>query len=125
MVDMVPVPQRLEDTVGKAQHHDVLDCLLAQEMVHPVDLRLRNHIEELSVERVRRGKIGAERLLDDDASPATFLLLGESGFGEPLDDRPEQGARDGKIENHVAASTEFRFDLLELLREENANLGAG
>ena len=41
VVDVVAVPQRLEDAVGKAQHHDVLDRLLAEEMVHPIDLRLR------------------------------------------------------------------------------------
>ena len=43
MVDVVAVPQRLEDAVGEAQHHDVLDRLLAEEMVHPIDLRFGQH----------------------------------------------------------------------------------
>ena len=40
MVDLLPIPQRLEQTVGKAQRHDVLDRFLAEEMVDPVDLML-------------------------------------------------------------------------------------
>ena len=38
MIDMVMVPDRLEDPVTEAQCHDVLDGFLAEEMVDPVDL---------------------------------------------------------------------------------------
>ena len=39
MVDVVAVPYRLEDPIGEAQHHDVLDILLAEKMIHPINLR--------------------------------------------------------------------------------------
>ena len=38
MVDMVAVPERLEDAVGEAQHQDVLDRFLAEEVIDPIDL---------------------------------------------------------------------------------------
>jgi hypothetical protein len=40
MLDLLPVPQWLEQTVGKPQRHDVLDRLLAEEMIDPIDLML-------------------------------------------------------------------------------------
>ncbi len=54
VIDMVAVPQRLEDAVGKAQRHDVLDRLLAEEMVHAEDLRLVQYLEDAGVERLGR-----------------------------------------------------------------------
>ena len=40
MLYLLPVPQRLEQTVGETQRHDVLDGFLAEEMVDPIDLVL-------------------------------------------------------------------------------------
>ena len=40
VVDVPLVEQRLEDAVGEAQHQDVLDGLLAEVVVDPVDLPL-------------------------------------------------------------------------------------
>ena len=40
MLDVIAPPQRLEDAVRKAQDHDVLDRLFAEEMIDPVDLVL-------------------------------------------------------------------------------------
>ena len=39
VVDVVAVPNRLEDPVGEPQYHNVLDRLLAEEMIHSIDLR--------------------------------------------------------------------------------------
>ena len=55
MVDMVAVPQRLEDAVGEAQHHDVLHRLLAEEMIHAIDLRLGQHPENAGIQGAGRG----------------------------------------------------------------------
>jgi hypothetical protein len=46
VVYVVAVPYRLKDAVGEAQDHDVLDRLLTQEAVHPIDLRFRQHLED-------------------------------------------------------------------------------
>ncbi len=80
VVDVVAVPDRLEQAVGEAQHHDVLDRLLAEEMVHAVDLVLVHDGEELAVERPRRFEIGAERLFDDEPAPRLAVLVDEPGL---------------------------------------------
>ena len=50
VVDVVAVPQRLEDAVGEAQHQDVLDRFLAEEVIDPIDLVFGQHLEDLRVE---------------------------------------------------------------------------
>ena len=40
MIDVVPVPERLEDPVGEAEDQEVLDRLLAEVVVDAVDLLL-------------------------------------------------------------------------------------
>src|SRR5215831_3945954 len=61
MVDVIAIPQRLEDAVGEAQHQDVLDRFLAEEMVDPIDLIFGQHLEDPRVERLRRGEVVTER----------------------------------------------------------------
>ena len=72
VVDVVAVPDRLEQRVGEPQRHQVLDRLLAEVVVDPEDLRLVEHLEHLRVELARRGEVVAERLLDHD--PASRAL---------------------------------------------------
>ncbi len=96
IVDMVAVPQRLEDAVGEAEDHDVLDRLLAQIMVDPVDLLLVQHRQQLGVERLRRGEVVAERLLDDDAAPDALRLGAQPHAFELNDDLGEIIGRGGR-----------------------------
>ena len=71
---MLSIPQWFEQAVGKAQRHDVLDRLLAEEMVHSIDLMLLQRLQDRGVERLGRGQVMPERLLDDDAPPLTALF---------------------------------------------------
>ncbi len=73
MVDVVAVPHRLEDGVGEAEDHDVLDGLFAQVVIDAIDLAFVEDLVDLRVERLRAGQIVAERLLDDDAYVAVGL----------------------------------------------------
>ena len=41
VIDVIAVPQRLEDRIREAQDHDVLHGLFAEIMVDPVDLASR------------------------------------------------------------------------------------
>src|SRR3546814_8717293 len=52
-MDMVAIPYRLEQAVGEAQHHDVLDRLLPEEMVDAVDLAFVGQLQDPRVERPR------------------------------------------------------------------------
>src|SRR5689334_24982815 len=98
VVDVITVPDRLEDSVGEAQYHDVLDRLLAQEMIHTIDLRLRQRLENLRIQRPCGSEVAAKRLFNDDAAKASAIFLCEPSRAELLDDRAEQLAGDGKIE---------------------------
>ena len=50
VVDVAAVPERLEDGVGEAQGQDVLDRLLPEVVVDPVDLRLVEGLVQGGVE---------------------------------------------------------------------------
>ena len=67
VVDEVAVPDRLEQRVGEAQRHQVLDRLLAEVVVDAEDLRLVEVLEHRLVLRAGRGEVVADRLLDHDA----------------------------------------------------------
>src|SRR3546814_18822889 len=82
-MDMVAIPYRLEQAVGEAQHHDVLDRLLPEEMVDAVDLAFVGQLQDPRVERPPRGAVSAARLLPADATEAAFPLRREAGRREP------------------------------------------
>ena len=65
VVDVVPVPDGLEEAVGEAKGQDVLGPFLAEEVVDAEDLLLVEDLVEHVVERHRAGQVGAERLLHD------------------------------------------------------------
>ena len=83
VVDVAAVPERLEDGVGEAQGQDVLDRLLAEVVVDPVDLRLVEGLVQGGVELAGAGQVAAERLLDHQADGRTWLRgLVEAGAAE-------------------------------------------
>ncbi len=102
VLDVPPVPDRLVDAVPEAQGQDVLDRLLPEEVVDPVDLLLRHHLQDPAVERLRGGKVGAEGLLDDhppETAPGVGVVAGRP---QAVDDRPEKTCRHRQIEDDVA-----------------------
>ena len=90
VVDVVAVPDRLEDRVGEAQHEQVLHRLFAEVVVDAVDLLLVEHGVDHLVELLGGGQVGAERLLDDHPPraamprrPARAAQLLDRRFVEP------------------------------------------
>ena len=67
MVDEVPVPDRLEQAVRKAECQDVLRGFLAEEMIDAENLLFAEYLVQVRVERHRTLEIGAERLFHDDS----------------------------------------------------------
>ena len=66
VVDIVTIPKRFEDTVGKTERKHVLCSFLAKKMVDTVNLVL---VEDRSIDTVQltcRFEIVTERFLDDD-----------------------------------------------------------
>ena len=69
-LDVIAVPDRLQERVGEAEEQQVLHRALAQVMVDAEDRRLVEVAQQDAVEGLRRGEVRAERLFDDDASAA-------------------------------------------------------
>ena len=83
MVDVVAVPNRLEDGVGEPQHQDVLHGLLAQVMIDAIDLVFVENAMHGFVQALRRIGVAAERLFDDDP-PRPVHFVGQSASAEAL-----------------------------------------
>ena len=92
VVDVVPVPDRLEEAVGEAEGQDVLRRLLAEEVVDAEDLILVEVLVQHVVEGDRAGQVGPEGLLHDDPRP-----LDQLGVGQHLDHVAVRCGRDAEI----------------------------
>ena len=102
-VDVLGVPQRLEQVVGEPQGEDVLDRLLAQVVVDPEDVLAGEDVVDQVVERLRRRQVVAERLLHHHPPPAAGLgVVRHAGAGELLEHHRERRRRDGEVEGGVA-----------------------
>ena len=102
---VLAAPDRLEDRVREAEVEDLGEPHLPQEVVDPVQLRLVDVAVDLDVERLRRGHVVAERLLDHDPR-----VLGQPGRREPADHGAEQEGRDLEVEDRRALAVERRRD---------------
>ena len=56
MVNVLAIPDRLEDAIGKAENQQVLHRLFAEIMVDAVDLRLGEGAGDLVIERDAEGR---------------------------------------------------------------------
>ena len=127
-VDVAPVPDRLEQPVPEAEDRQVLNRLLAEVVVDPIDLVLGEHLGDLAVQRSRGLEVVAERLLDDHARPAPLgadgaiaLARREPGVVEMAHDLRVEARRNGQVEEAVAGGAAVPVDAIEALRE----LGVG
>ena len=117
-VDVVGVPDRLEQLVGEAQRHDVLDRLLAQVVVDAEDV------------------LGGEDLVDEPLSSSALARSCPNGFstttrrqppalgvaGHPgalhlLQHRREHARRDRQVERRVALDAVAGAQVVERLAE--------
>ena len=92
LLDVVAVPPGLEHAVGEAERQQVLDRLLAEVVVDPVDLGLVEHRQQLAVELLRARQGGAERLLDHDAHLGVIVAM-KAVVTELADDIGKKRAR--------------------------------
>ncbi len=69
VVHVIPVPERLKDSVAKAQHQQILHRVFAQVMIDAVNLLFIEHVEDNLIERPSRCQITSKGLFNDDAHP--------------------------------------------------------
>ena len=114
VIDVVAIPQRLEDAVGEAQHQDVLNRFFAEEVIDTIDLILGQDLEDLCIESRGGGKVVAERLFDDDPSPSVLRLSHQPGAAELLDHGAEETVGDRHIKQCIGRAALAR----ELLAQQ-------
>ena len=113
VVDVVGVPDRLEQLVGEAQRQQVLHRLLAEVVVDPEDVVRVEDVRDDVVELAGTLQVVTERLLDDDATPGALGRLGQPGPCELLADDRERARRDRQVERVVAAGAAADVQLLD------------
>ena len=74
MVDEIPIPQRLEDRVGKPGYQYVLHGLFPKIMINSVNLVFREYLVKLLIEQPRRWQVGSKRFFNDHPAPVSILL---------------------------------------------------
>ncbi len=114
VIDVFVIPDRLEDRVGEAHHHEVLDGFLAEVMVDAEDLLFLEIFEEDGIEVFGGFVVPAEGLFDDDALEASGAVgAAVEAFTEAGDDSVEDFGRRGDVEEAVAAGVVGFVELLE------------
>ena len=110
VVDVVAVPEGLEEDVAEPEDQKVLHRLLAQVVVNAVDLLLAKEGVDGAVQRLGGGKVAAEGLLDDDAPPAVALVRHAAGAHVAKGDLVE-GGRYRKVVEPVGDAIEPALEL--------------
>jgi len=103
--DVLPVPDRLEDRVGEAQHDHVLDRLLGQVVIDAENLMLLEAVVQGRIQAPGRGKVVAEGLLHHHAHPAepAPALARQAGGAQARGDGLVGRGRHGQVDQQVAA----------------------
>src|SRR5712691_1301259 len=116
VVDVIPVPERLENAVAKPKNEKVLHGILAQVVVDAVDLLFLENVQDDLIQFLRRREVSAERLFDDDVHPG--VRRGgpcKSGAAELFDDIRINLGRRGEVEEPIAAQILGSFHVAEAL----------
>jgi hypothetical protein len=118
--DVVAIPDRLEDPVGKPRHQDVLGGLLAEEVVDPVDRLLLEHVVQGGVEPARRLDVVPEGLLHHQRA-----VIGNPGLAEHHRHVLHRAGRHRQVDEALALGTDLLLGVGDGLRQFAAVVGAG
>ena len=113
VVDVAPVPDRLEDGVGEAQGQNVLDRLLAHVVVDPEDLRFVEGLVESGVQGQGAGQVAAEGLLHQQPGERAGLRGRTTVFSERGGHRAEEVGDGGQIEDPVPRRPQLLVELVQ------------
>ena len=101
MIDILRIPQRLEQRIAETHRHQVLDGLFAQVVVDAVNLCLVEMRGQRRVERARGLAVTSKGFFNNDPS----VLARDVEVMQSLGQRPEQAGRDREIKglHHIGA----------------------
>src|SRR5579884_3306956 len=119
IVYVPPVPDRLEQAVGKTENEYVLNCLLAEVVIDAEYLILAEYLEQIRIQLLGAGEVAPKRLLDDNPGPRRLLLIRRDQTCLPKHGRNkwENGRGRREVEDPVALGAPFLVDLLEQFRQ--------
>ena len=117
MVNILTIPERLEDPVGEAQNEQVLNRFFAEVMVDAEDLALAEGGHRDAVQLLRRLQVMPERLLDDHPRErAAALRIADHLLGaEQLRDDGKKLRRHRQVVNPPPARPPRAIALLQPL----------
>src|SRR5919204_6124884 len=98
VVDIAPVPDRLENAVREAEDHHVLDRLFSQVVVDAVDLRLLEDGVNRAVQFLGALEVVTERLLHYYPLPS-LAGVRDARAAKTLDDHREELGKRREIED--------------------------
>ena len=115
MVNVAPVPERLENPVGIAKHQQVLHRFLPQIVVDAEYLLFPENLRHNLVQFPGAGKIASKRLFDDNLRPGLLakLRIGQTRRPKVLHDHRKKTGRRGKVEEPIAGSAAFPIKTIE------------
>ena len=116
VVDVIAVPERLENDVGEAEHQDVLDGLFAEVMVDAVNLGLLEAAADFVVQFNGAGEVPSKRFFDDQAGRVFRVGAGrprQAGHAKILDDYRIEKRRNGQIKYVIALHPVGFVELIE------------
>ena len=112
IIHITPVPERLEEWIGKTECQNVLHRFLAQIMVDPEDLGFIEIVRKHGIQGARGLEVVADRFLDHNPRP--FPVTRQSGFAEVFRDFAEHARRCGHVKDAVDFGAPFLFQLRAL-----------
>lgn len=113
VVDVLAVPERLEERIAEAEGENVLDGFLAEVVIDAVELVFGEVLVELIFEFAGAGLVVAEGLFDDEAAPGAVGGFGETGAPEPSGGGAVVAGLRREIEQDVAGGLARLGDLVE------------
>ena len=112
MVDVVAIPDRLQQPVGKAQNHDVLHRFLAEIMIDAKNLTLVEVSPENAIKLFGGFEIRPKRLFDHHSAPMIALLMHETGVAQALDHTHERTRGYRKVKQVIAVGAGLSIDFV-------------
>src|SRR6266404_1387428 len=119
MIDKARGPDWLEDRVGEAEHHQILDGLLAEVMIDSKNLTLVEMPRELAVDLRRACEIVADWFFHHDAGKRTpgLMRMNQPGLGQSFGTSVDKRGRDREIVNAISLGAILAVHLLEPFAE--------
>ena len=82
MVNEASVPERFEQNIAEAYRHKVLDRLLAEIVIYPIDLPFAEKLRQGTVQITGAIEIMTEGLFDDDTAVPARNPVAVQAFGQ-------------------------------------------